>query len=420
LAAVDLDGDERDELVVGTTEGRLTVLSFSEDCSSVTASKSLNVCDTVPCMLAALLPVPTTVAPAGLVAVRATGARPFALLRSDGLQLATHGMSDLNVAASSDSWIAAAASANRSELLLVRARSAVVLATGADGKTTVVAQHNSTLSGRSTNEWHSAAVVDFAGDGRNVAVLVDSSTSPHATMLEMPSMRLLGGGHHPQQLMDTNYSWSSVAVASLSDTYGALHNPPSSARARLPPLQQLIGLRFFPQLATCPWYRGANRGGIGYGDNISGVFCCRTNENNSCTGGDWNFGGDVTQPSDVPCCLRAGSKLGCGYGDLTHDGTVGGCTKTGCAQAAPCGVAPTPVVTSGSPTQYLVSLLVFGDGTLWQPRKHAMAQSLLSQDSIDYTGAYSELVTNLLILRCCTHVCALRWLSIGGQYVFIR
>ena len=138
--------------------------------------------------------------------------------------------------------------------------------------------------------------MDFAGDGRHVAVLVDGSTSPHAAMLALPSLRLLGGGDSPRQAMDAEYAWSSVAVARLSDAYGASSSGRggrhASAGGGMAGMQQLVGLRAFPRLRSCPSFRGH-----AFGDNASGVFCCRTNENNSCLTGNWNFGGDVAQPS---------------------------------------------------------------------------------------------------------------------------
>lgn len=272
LSAVDLDQDGRDELVIGTRAGRLLVLAFSVDCSSVSvASKPLDIrCEALPCSLAALLPVPLTMAPAGLVAVQASGAvQPFVLLgqaAGEPLQLTGNTSSDFGFAKRSQRWIAAAASANRSQLLVVHAEGAVSLAVDG-GKVSLIAQRN--LSAAPAAGCRSCGVVDFAGDGRNVAVLVDGSTSPHATMLSMPSLRLLGGGDRPRQAMDTNYSWSSVAVASLSDAYGAS----SSGWRQTKGMQQLVGLRVFPQLHSCPSYRGH-----AFGDNTSGIFCCRTNE----------------------------------------------------------------------------------------------------------------------------------------------
>ena len=273
LSAVDLDQDGRDELVIGTRAGRLLVLAFSVDCSSVSvAPKPLDIrCEALPCSLAALLPVPLTVAPAGLVAVQASGAvQPFVLLgqaAGEPLQLTANASSDFGFAKRSQRWIAAAASANRSQLLVVHAEGAVSLAVDG-GKVSLIAQRNLSAAPAAAS-WRSCGVVDYAGDGRNVAVLVDGSTSPHATMLSMPSLRLLGGGDRPRQAMDTNYSWSSVAVASVSDAYGAS----SSGWRQTKGLQQLVGLRVFPQLHSCPSYRGH-----AFGDNTSGVFCCRTNE----------------------------------------------------------------------------------------------------------------------------------------------
>jgi hypothetical protein len=232
--------------------------------------------------------------------------------------------------------------------------------------------------------WHSAAVVDFAGDGRNVAVLVRStasSSSPatEATMLSLPSLRILGGEDNPRQLMDDSYAWNSIAATSLSDAYGVANSVGQSSSllwqsrtrggATSPNMQQLVGLRSFPLLSSCPSFRGRQ-----YGDNTSGTFCCRTNLNSSCVNADWNMGGDVTNPGDVPCCLRPGSRQGCGYTDVIDNTTSGGCTETRCAQAPPCGVAPTSAVASGRPPQFVISLLVFGDGALWQPRRHALAQ----------------------------------------------
>ena len=40
------------------------------------------------------------------------------------------------------------------------------------------------------------------------------------------------------------------------------------------------------------------------------------------------------------------------------------CIETHCAQAPPCGVAMTPALASGRAPQFVVSLLVFGDGAL--------------------------------------------------------
>jgi hypothetical protein len=274
LSAVDLDQDGRDELVIATRAGRLLVLAFSVDCSSVSvASKPLDIrCEALPCSLAALLPVPLTVAPAGLVAVQASGAvQPFVLLgqaAGEPLQLTANSSSDFGFAKRSQRWIAAAASANRSQLLVVHAEGAVSLAVDG-GMVSLIAQRNLSAAPAAAAGWRSCGVVDYAGDGRNVAVLVDGSTSPHATMLSMPSLRLLGGGDRPRQAMDTNYSWSSVAVASLSDAYGAS----SSGWRQTKGLQQLVGLRVFPQLHSCPSYRGH-----AFGDNTSGVFCCRTNQ----------------------------------------------------------------------------------------------------------------------------------------------
>ena len=273
LSAVDLDQDGRDELVIGTRAGRLLVLAFSVDCSSVSVAPTpLDIrCEALPCSLAALLPVPITVAPAGLVAVQASGAvQPFVLLghaAGEPLQLTANASSDFGFAKRSQHWIAAAASANRSQLLLVHVEGAISLAV--DGrKVSLIAQRNLSATPAAAG-WRSCGIVDYAGDGRNVAVLVDGSTSPHAIMLSMPSLRLLGGGDRPRQAMDTNYSWSSVAVASLSDAYGAS----SPGWRQTKGMQQLVGLRVFPQLHSCPSYRGH-----AFGDNTSGVFCCRTNE----------------------------------------------------------------------------------------------------------------------------------------------
>ena len=246
-AAFDVDADGQDELAIGWSDGQVVVLRFSGDCSSVTvAARTLSVCYTLPCDLVALVPVPTTVAPAGLVAVRSR--EPFVLLGVDtNNHLTVHGVSTFNITASTDSWVAAAASANRSQILLLRASSAVSLMIDASGKVSVAAQRNaSTIVSLSNGaEWRSAAVVDFAGDGRTVAVLVDNTKWPHATMLAMPSLRVLGGGRDPRQQMDSNYSWSSIAVASLSDAYGAAATAASSSQPstamnpNVPRMQQL-------------------------------------------------------------------------------------------------------------------------------------------------------------------------------------
>ena len=325
FVAVDLDVDGRDELVIGTSNGHLAVLQISADCSSIAVAPTLlSVCTALPCSLATLLPVPGAVAPARLVAVRATGRQPFALLgHAPGapLHLTLHGSTDFTITPTEQSWVAAAASSNFSQLLLLRAHSAVLVALDATtGRPTVVGQHNASSQaaggGIATAPWRSVGVVDFAGDGRNVAVLVDNSTTPHATMLAIPSLRVLGGGLDPRQQLDSNYSWGSVAVASLSDAYGADTTQRATTAAAAAPsqgvgMQQLIGLRSFAQLPSCPPYRGH-----AFGDEVTGVFCCRTNANNSCLSGNWNFGRDATAPSDIPCCLRPGSKHGCGYADV--------------------------------------------------------------------------------------------------------
>jgi hypothetical protein len=221
FAAVDLDTDGQDELVIGRRDGQLLVLQFDPECSRVTVAATLrSVCETQPCELAALTQVPAALAPARLLAVRSAG--PFVLLgtRSGAaLQLTVHGTSTFNIPV--QQWVAAASSANRSQLLLVRPSSAVALSIdNATGVAFISAEYNSSTGLRPLAAWHSAAVLDFAGDGRHVAVLIDNSTSPRATLLSMPELLPLGNGN-PQQ-MDTSYAWSSVAVASLSDAYGTI------------------------------------------------------------------------------------------------------------------------------------------------------------------------------------------------------
>ena len=118
--------------------------------------------------------------------------------------------------------------------------------------------------------------------------------------------------------------------------------------------------------------------------------------NNSCLSGNWSFGGDASQPADRPCCLRPGTLHGCGYGEVNasilQGSSSGGCTEMHCAQAPPCGVATTPALASGRAPQFVVSMLVFGDGALWAPRRSAMAQSMISQDSVDYTENFFEVM----------------------------
>jgi hypothetical protein len=152
FTASDLDGDSQDELVVGWASGQLLVLQFSADCSSVAiVSRPISVCTDdsgdggvvgakppSSCRLAALLPVPRAVTPAGLVAVRSLhppsslgSSAPFALLAaavSGGVvQLTVHSFSDFGVPAPlSSPWVAASASANRSLLLLLRSSGAPV------------------------------------------------------------------------------------------------------------------------------------------------------------------------------------------------------------------------------------------------------------------------------------------------------
>jgi hypothetical protein len=387
-AAVDLDGDGSGELVIAVrpksgvalavaVPAMLLTVRFGTDCTDATIVSTTP----MPASVLSLLPVPRALAAAGLVATLSSGTKPFSLLGlSSSGSLTVSSASDFGVSPSAGGWVAATSSGNRtsitceslwdpkggvvhpcsplaghpSPVLVVADSATTVYCLGINMSTGAVIVLSNTTT---THAPRSAAIVDFSGTGESVVVLVSQhdtiqdNRTMMATMMALPSLRMLG-----VQQVDINHSWSSVAAVSLSAAYGTTHDNDSRNISMIAPakkMQQLLGLRAFPRLGICPGavpnspkWQGARS--HPYGNKSHGLFCCEENLNGNCL--NWTT-------SNIPCCLEPG-------------------TEGGCGDALPC-----TRIGSG---EFVVSLLVYGDGALWLPRQQAIAtSSKLQLDSVD-------------------------------------
>lgn len=385
--AADLDSDGSDELVLAvqpaspTAPPMILAFRFGQTCENATIIAAVPVSPGTGRGVVALLHVPRVLAAAGLVATLDSGSHPFLLLGlSASGTLSINGTSDFGISSSTGSWVAAASSGNRTSMvcesswapkshvvhpcsplaahptpvLIVANSAATVFCLGVNTTTGAVGLLSNTTIAHLPS---AAAIVDFAGTNEPVVVLVSSQTGAdhlnhsEATMLALPSLRTLG-----QQQVDSNHSWSSVAAVDLGSAYGATHDNDGQNVSIVTTgsrMQQLLGLRAFPRLNVCPgavpgsqpWQAARSHQ---YGNQTFGIFCCEENLGGNCL--NWTT-------SNIPCCLSPG-------------------TQGGCGDALPC-----TLIGSG---EFVVSLLVFGDGALWLPRSQAIAtSSKLQLDSPD-------------------------------------
>jgi hypothetical protein len=200
-----------------------------------------------------------------------------------------------------------------------------------------------------------AAIIDPEGDGQHIAAVVAQDSM--AMLFMMPYLDTL----QSQALDPAHPHWGAVVSVALSQDYGnatrsALNNAPWVHKARLlasGERQQLVGLRKFAELDGCPgqWHRAPA------GD---ATLCCA----------DASCGAPFAHRpinASARCCLQRGRLSGyAGAPPCRADGADGG---------------------SGTTVgQFSVSLLVFGGGSLWQPRAAAFDNALMQEGMPNWFG----------------------------------